>query len=75
MDIFAIDLTPTELSVLRQSLELITITGKDAKFIANLQIKLENEMTEIQNIKTKQEQKKQKELQEVLKAEAKKQNQ
>lgn len=75
MDIFSIDFSVTELNVLRQSLDLITLSGKDAKFIANLQIKLENEMAEIQTMKTKQEQKKQKELQDILKAEAKKQAQ
>lgn len=73
MDIFSIDLSPTEITVLRQALELVTLSGKDAKFIANLQIKLENELAEIQSIQTKQEQKKQKELQDILKAEAKKQ--
>lgn len=30
-----------ELQLLRQSLEVITIAGKDAKTVANLQIKLE----------------------------------
>ena len=74
MDIFSIDFSVTELNVLRQSLDLVTLSGKDAKFIASLQTKLENEITEIQSMKTKQELKKQKELQEVLKAEAKKQN-
>lgn len=72
MDIFSIDFSVTELNVLRQSLDLITLSGKDAKFIAGLQTKLENEMAEIQNNKSKQEQKKQKELQDLLKAEAKK---
>lgn len=73
MDIFSIDFSVTELNVLRQSLDLITLSGKDAKFIANLQIKLENEMAQIETLKAKAEQKKQKELQDILKAEAKKQ--
>lgn len=74
MDLFSIDLSTAEISVLRQSLDMINVSGKDAKFIANLQVKLETEMAEIQNIKAREDQKKQKELQEVLKAEAKKQN-
>lgn len=48
MDMFSIDLTPQEISVLRQALDTITITGKDAKYIASLQIKLETELSEIQ---------------------------
>lgn len=48
MDMFSIDLTPQEISVLRQSLDTITLSGKDAKFIASLQIKLEQELGEIQ---------------------------
>lgn len=47
MDMFSIDLTPQEISVLRQSLDTITLSGKDAKFIASLQIKLEQELGEI----------------------------
>jgi hypothetical protein len=48
MDMFSIELTPQEISVLRQSLDTITLSGKDAKFIASLQIKLEQELGEIQ---------------------------
>lgn len=47
MDLFSIDLTPQEISILRQALDIITITGKDAKTIAGLQIKLESEIAEI----------------------------
>jgi hypothetical protein len=47
MDMFSINLTPQEISVLRQSLDTITLSGKDAKFIASLQIKLEQELGEI----------------------------
>ena len=72
MDIFAIELSVSEISVLRQSLDLITVSGKDAKFIANLQTKLENEMNEIQNMKIKEEEKKQRELRAILEAEASK---
>ena len=41
MDIINMDFTPGELSLIRQSLDMITISGKDAKFVAQLQSKLE----------------------------------
>lgn len=74
MDIFSIDVTPNEIAFLRQALDLVTINGKDAKFLANLQVKLEQEYAEIQNMKAKEEEKKQKELKAVLEAEATKAN-
>jgi len=49
MDIFSIDLSVQEITLLRQSLDVINITGKDAKFVGNLQYKLE---TELQTIRT-----------------------
>lgn len=58
MEIFSVDLTPNELNFLRQSLESVTIQGKDAKFLANLQMKLEHELSEIQRMKQEEEQKK-----------------
>lgn len=69
MDLFSIDLTQTELQVLRQSLEIITITGKDAKFIASLQMKLESELQQIAEMLLAAERQKQQELQDLLKAE------
>lgn len=48
MDIFSIDVTPMEIAFIRQALDLISITGKDAKFLASLQVKVENQMAEIQ---------------------------
>ena len=47
MDLFSVDLTPQEISICRQALDIITITGKDAKTIASLQMKLESEIAEI----------------------------
>lgn len=47
MDLFSVDLTPQEISICRQALDVITITGKDAKTIAGLQMKLEAEIAEI----------------------------
>lgn len=66
MNIYAIDLTETEISFIRHSLELVTITGKDAKFLANLQIKLENELSEIQQLKAAEDQLKKQELNKIL---------
>jgi len=72
MNFFSIDLTPGEIQCLRQSLDTITISGKDAKFVANLQVKLEQEFTQIQEMLKQEEAKKQQELQETLAREEKK---
>jgi hypothetical protein len=72
MNIFSIDLTPGEIQCLRQSLDVISISGKDAKFVANLQVKLEQEFAQIQEILKQEETKKQQELQETLAREDKK---
>jgi hypothetical protein len=50
MDLFSLDFTPNELNFIRQSLDLVTIKGNDAKFLADLQIKIENELIEIQRL-------------------------
>ena len=50
MDIFSIELTLPEIQTLRQSLDVINIVGKDARFLASLQIKLENEIQQITNM-------------------------
>ena len=39
--------TSQDLSVLRQALDTITLTGKDAKYVASLQIKLEQELEKL----------------------------
>lgn len=44
------DFTLNEITFLRQSLDLVTIKGTDAKFLAGLQIKLEHELAEIQRM-------------------------
>ena len=44
------DFTLNEITFLRQSLDLVTIKGTDAKFLAGLQIKLEHELEEIQRM-------------------------
>jgi 16S rRNA G527 N7-methylase RsmG len=71
MDIFSIDVTPAEIAFIRQSLDLVQISGKDAKFLAGLQIKLESEYAQIQEMKVQEEKKKQEEL-EVVKTKEKK---
>ena len=65
MDIFSIDVTPTEIAFMRQALDLVQISGKDAKFLASLQIKLESEYAHIQEMKAQEEAKKQAELQAI----------
>ena len=54
METFQIALTLQEVQAIRQSLEQISISGKDAKFLAGLQIKLEGEIHNItQQVNTK----------------------
>jgi len=72
MNLFSIDLTPEEISTIRQSLDVVSIIGKDAKFLANLQNKLDSEILNIQQTIKQIEAQKQLELQQVLVAEAKK---
>jgi hypothetical protein len=66
MDIFSIDLTVPEIQTMRQSLDLITIAGKDARFLANLQTKLEHELTQISQMLTSEQMKKQEDLQKAI---------
>ena len=72
MNIFSIDLTVNEIQLLRQSLDIISIKGTDAKFVANLQSKLESELLQIQEILHKVEEAKQQELQDIVFKEEKK---
>lgn len=72
MNLFSIDLTPGEISLLRQSMDLITISGKDAKFVANLQTKLESELEQINNMLAKDAAKKKQELESLVDFEQKK---
>ena len=72
MNLFSIDLTTQEISTIRQSLDVVSISGKDAKFLANLQNKLDSEILNIQPVIKKTEAQNQLELQQALLAEAKK---
>ncbi len=44
---YPIELTKEEFGLLRQSLDLIQISGKSAKFVANLQDKLDEQLFQI----------------------------
>ena len=66
LDIFSIDLSQNEIMFIRQALDLVTVSGKDAKFLANLQTKIEQELLEIEALKLKEQQRKQAELQQVI---------
>jgi hypothetical protein len=58
MNLFSVDFSHAELNFLRQALETIPIQGKDAKFCAHIQMKLEQELEEIvQMIKAEEESK------------------
>jgi hypothetical protein len=58
MNIFSVDFSHAELNFIRQALETIPIQGRDAKFCASIQIKLEQELEQItQMIKEEEEQK------------------
>jgi hypothetical protein len=58
MNIFSVDFSHAELNFIRQALETVPIQGRDAKFCASIQIKLEQELDQItQMIKAEEEQK------------------
>ena len=69
MDLFSVDFTHNELVFIRQTLELPTISGKDAKFLANLQLRVENELAQIEQMKAAEAQKKAEDLQAIINAE------
>ncbi len=66
MDLFSVDFTLGEIQLLRQSLDVITIVGKDAKPLASLQMKLENEIASIQELLKEAELRKHQELLQAL---------
>ena len=47
MIMYPIELTKEEFGLLRQSLDIIQIQGKSAKFVANLQDKLDEQLFQI----------------------------
>jgi Tfp pilus assembly protein PilN len=72
MYIVSIDLQPGELSFIRQALDLVTVKGTDAKFLASLQIKLETELAEVQKMMEQEEVSKQEGLKKIMAAESSK---
>jgi len=66
MDLFSLDFTPNELNFIRQSLDLVTIKGTDAKFLADLQLKIENELIEIQRLIQQDQQQKEDVLKQII---------
>jgi hypothetical protein len=66
MDLFSVDFTHNELVFIRQTLEMPTISGKDAKFLANLQLKVENELAQIEQMQAAEAQKKAEDLQAII---------
>lgn len=69
MDLFTIEnLSLDEIAVLRQALNVIEIKGASAQFIANLQIKLDNEINQIKILLLEEEKKKQAGIKKIEKA-------
>lgn len=69
MDLFTIEnLSLDEIAVLRQALNVIEIKGASAQFIANLQIKLDNEINQIKILLLEEENKKQAGIAKIEKA-------
>jgi len=69
MNLFTIEnLSVEEISLLRQSLNVIEIKGNSAQFVATLQIKLDQELFQIQAMIQEQEKKKQAGIQKIEKA-------
>jgi hypothetical protein len=72
MELYSVDLTTAEIQLMRQALDVITITGKDARFVANTQLKLEHELKQIVEMQQQFELQKQAELQQAILIEEKK---
>jgi hypothetical protein len=71
MDLFEINLTFNELTFLRSALDPISIQGRDARFVASLQIKLEQEIEEVKRMLQKVETQKMESLQDAIKEDQK----
>ena len=72
MNIFSVDFSHAELNFLRQALETIPIQGRDAKFCASIQIKLEQELEEITKMLKAEEEAKMLGLQQMVQHEEEK---
>jgi len=63
MNVFSVDFTHSELNFIRQALETVPIQGRDAKFCASIQLKLEHELEEITRMIKAEEESKMMDLQ------------
>jgi hypothetical protein len=72
MNIFAVDFSHAELNFLRQALETVPIQGRDAKFCASIQLKLEHELEEITRMLKAEEEAKKLGLQQIVQHEEEK---
>jgi hypothetical protein len=72
MNLFAVDFSHAELNFLRQALETVPIQGRDAKFCASIQIKLEQELEEITQMLKAEEEAKILSLQQIVQHEEEK---
>jgi hypothetical protein len=66
MNLFSVDFSVNELAFIRQALDGVTIKGADAKFLSHLQLRLENELNEIQQMLHQAEETKLEGLQQIL---------
>ena len=66
MNLFSLDFTHSELNFIRQALETVPIQGRDAKFCASIQLKLEHELEEITQMIKAEEEAKNVSLQQIL---------
>jgi hypothetical protein len=66
MNLFSVDFSHAELNFIRQALETVPIQGRDAKFCASIQIKLEHELEEIAQMIKAEEEAKNVSLQQIL---------
>ena len=69
MFIISMDFTPNELTFVRQALDLVSIKGTDAKFLANLQTKIEEELINLQKMAEEEEKRKVEVQQQIIAAE------
>lgn len=69
MNLFSIEnLTVEEITLLRQALNVIDIKGASAIFVATLQVKLDQEISQITNILQEEQNKKQAGISKIEKA-------
>jgi len=73
MNVYTIEnLTLDEIKLLRQSLNIIQITGVSAQFVANLQLRIDRELLQIDTHVKEEESKKAKGLERILRQQASK---